>query len=116
LTDTDSDGVPDETDNCPLVPNVSQTNNDTLEAGDACQCGDLNNDGVVTQADVILVGEHVVGATTAAILTRCNVIGPSDDVGGETDCDVADAYVLDRFVGGQPVTVENTCDAYTGPF
>ena len=32
-----------------------------------------------------------------------------------TDCDVADAYVLDRFVGGQPVTVENTCEAYTGP-
>jgi hypothetical protein len=66
----------------------------------------------VTEADVILVGEHVVGATTAAILTRCNVIGPSD--GGATDCDLLDAYVLDRFVSGQPVTVENSCAAYTG--
>jgi hypothetical protein len=65
----------------------------------------------VTEADVILVGEHIVGATTVAILTRCNVIGPSD--GGVTDCDVADAYVLDRFTDGQPVTVENTCFAYT---
>jgi hypothetical protein len=66
----------------------------------------------VTEADVILVGEHVVGATTAAILTRCNVIGPSD--GGATDCDLVDAYVLDRFTGGQPVPVENSCVAYTG--
>jgi hypothetical protein len=41
------------------------------------------------------------------------VIGPPD--GGATDCDVADAYVLDRFIAGLPVTVENTCQAYTGP-
>jgi hypothetical protein len=41
------------------------------------------------------------------------VIGPSD--GGVTDCNVADAYVLDRYTDGQPVTVEDTCEAYTGP-
>jgi len=101
-------------DNCPFIANPGQVNGDALLAGNACQCGDLNNDGVVTEADVVLVGEHIVGATTAAILTRCNVIGPSDDVGGVIDCDVADAYVLDRFTDGEPVTVENTCDAYTG--
>ncbi|MCH7644485.1 MAG: hypothetical protein IH974_06570 [Myxococcales bacterium] len=99
-------------DNCPSTPNSGQVNSDSLSAGDACQCGDLNNDGVVTEADVILVREHVVGATTAAILTRCNVIGPSD--GGVTDCNVADAYVLDRFTDGLPVTLENSCQAYTG--
>jgi hypothetical protein len=53
-----------------------------------------------------------VGATTAAILTRCNVIGSSG--GGATDCDLVDAYVLDRFTSGQPVPVENSCAAYTG--
>ena len=99
-------------DNCPFISNPSQANDDALFAGNACQCGDLNNDGVVTEADVILVREHVVGATTAAILTRCNVIGPSD--GGVTDCNVADAYVLDRFTDGLPVTLENSCQAYTG--
>jgi hypothetical protein len=102
-------------DNCPFIPNASQLNGDTLLAGNDCQCGDLNNDGIVTSADVILVREYVVGATTTAILTRCNVIGPSDD-GGITDCDVADAYVLDRFTSGHlETTVENTCPAYTGP-
>jgi hypothetical protein len=122
--DTDADSVCDGgnqvgsctqagPDNCPFIANASQLNSDALLAGDDCQCGDLNYDGFVNQTDVILVGEHIVGATTTAILTRCNVIGPSD--GGVTDCDVADAYVLDRYVGGQPVAIENTCEAYTGP-
>jgi hypothetical protein len=122
--DTDADSVCDGgnqvgsctqpgPDNCPFISNASQLNSDALLAGDDCQCGDLNYDGFVNQTDVILVGEHIVGATTTAILTRCNVIGPSD--GGVTDCNVADAYVLDRYVGGQPVAIENTCEAYTGP-
>jgi len=46
------------------------------------------------------------------MLERCDVIGPSD--GGVTGCDVADAYVLDRFARGASVTIENTCVAYTG--
>jgi hypothetical protein len=57
----------------------------------------------------------VIGRVLARhhILTRCNVIGEPD--GGVTDCNVADAYVLDRFVAGRPVTVGNTCQAFTGP-
>ena len=127
LPDHDSDGICDGggtgggactagPDNCPFVSNSGQANSDAFSAGDACQCGDLNNDGVVNGADALLASQHVVGRTIANPsfdLTRCNVIGPSD--GGVTDCNVADAYVLDRFTDGFPVTVENTCQAYTGP-
>jgi hypothetical protein len=128
--DTDGDGIcdgnatidgictpgPEGGDNCPLVFNAGQTNSDSFSAGDDCQCGDLDDDGVVTAADALLASQHVVGrsiANPSFDLTRCNVIGPPD--GGATDCDVADAYVLDRFIAGLPVTVENTCQAYTGP-
>jgi hypothetical protein len=125
--DSDGDGVCDGgnqagvctqagPDNCPFIANPDQANGDALFAGNGCQCGDLNNDGVVTEADALLASQHVVGRTItnpSFDITRCNVIGPSD--GGMTDCNVADAYVLDRFTDGFPVTVENTCQAYTGP-
>ena len=112
--DGDGDGVPDDEDNCPFVAN-DQTDSDALPAGDACQCGDVTDDGVVNGADVIRAQENLVGATLSGtfVATRCNVIGPSD--GGVTDCDVSDIFVLQRFVAGEPVTLENVCAAYFGP-
>jgi hypothetical protein len=47
--DTDGDGVPDSTDNCPTTSNASQTNTDGDSLGDACDPDDDNdgdNDGV----------------------------------------------------------------------
>jgi hypothetical protein len=111
-------------DNCPFVSNVEQTNSDPFSAGDACQCGDLNLDNVVNGADALLARQHVVGATIAVTceLTRCNVIGPADagvssdcNVGASSDCTVADVYVLERVAAALPVTLENSCQAYTGP-
>ncbi len=112
--DGDGDGVPDDEDNCPFVAN-DQTNSDALPAGDACQCGDVTNDGLVDGTDVIRAQENLVGATLGGtfVATRCNVIGPSD--GGVADCDVSDIFVLQRFVNGQSVTLENVCAAYFGP-
>ena len=44
--DADGDGVPDEEDNCPAVPNTDQSDADADLAGDACDnCPDLPNAG-----------------------------------------------------------------------
>jgi len=102
-------------DNCPFLANPAQTNSDTLPAGNACQCGDVNDDGVVNAGDVARAGENLIGRTLGGtfVAARCNVIGPSD--GGASDCDVADLAVLQRFANGTPVTVPNACQAYGSP-
>jgi hypothetical protein len=134
LPDHDGDGICDGggtgggactagPDNCPFIINFGQANSDAFSAGDACQCGDLNLDNVLDGADALLAQQHVVGATIAGTcdLTRCNVIGPADggvssdcNVVASSDCNVADVYVLKRVAAALPVTLENSCQAYTG--
>ena len=124
--DTDLDGVCDGNgtgggacsagpDNCPFVLNGGQVNSDALAPGDTCQCGDLSEDGPVTVLDATIARRNLVGAAIGVPfdLARCNVVGPSD--GGASDCDVADIFVLRRFLAGSPVTVENACDAWGAP-
>jgi len=48
--DTDADGVPDTTDNCPTTPNPDQLNTDGDAQGNACDPDD-DNDGVADTAD-----------------------------------------------------------------
>ena len=66
--------------------------------------------------DVQVAREHLVGATLSGTFvgSRCNVIGPrAGDASGD-DCGVDDIFVIKRAVDGQPVTVENACDAAFG--
>jgi hypothetical protein len=55
-TDDDGDGVPDDTDNCPLVPNPTQLDTDADGQGDACDTDD-DNDGVPDLADAYPLGQ-----------------------------------------------------------
>ena len=45
LPDGDGDGEPDESDNCPTVPNPDQTDSNADGMGDACECAAANLDG-----------------------------------------------------------------------
>jgi hypothetical protein len=111
LPDTDGDGIPDVADNCPFVPNEFQENEDSQPAGDACQCGDVNNDFIVDDLDVQIARENLVGHTPLSgdfHPERCNVIGTSD-------CGIDDIFVLDRVAQSLPADLQNVCDAYSAP-
>jgi len=53
IHDQDGDGVPDEIDNCILVPNPDQRDTDGDGYGNVCDA-DLNNDGIVNYKDLAL--------------------------------------------------------------
>lgn len=50
VKDADKDGIPDDTDNCPLDPNPDQADTDRDGLGDACD-DDIDGDGILNEAD-----------------------------------------------------------------
>lgn len=79
--DTDGDGIPDASDNCPNTPNPSQTDTDGDGMGDACDPDD-DNDGV----------DDVTEAWISANSLDPNICGDSDSDGCD-DCSANPASV-----------------------
>ena len=93
--DADGDGVPDTSDNCVYTANADQLDVGGLGApssdgvGDACQCGDLNDDGVVDLLDAALYQRGLAGVLPVALPEdKCSVIG------GRLDCEPNDRQTL----------------------
>jgi hypothetical protein len=88
-------------------------NGDALPEGNACQCGDVDNDGTVDVADRTSFQSWLVNNSSGGAFfgTRCNVIGPSEPL-SPFGCDIADIFVISRFVDGAPVSVGNDCPAF----
>jgi hypothetical protein len=67
--DTDGDGVPDDIDNCPTVPNPDQTDSDGNGLGDACDAGPVvtslapTGGSTTGNTTVNILGKHLTGAT-----------------------------------------------------
>ncbi len=97
--DADDDGLQDEFDVCPFEPDPLQLDANSDGIGDACQCGDLSGDGLISSADADLLRNWLRAiAPSAPALARCNVIGAAIPAGG--DCRVDDWAVLERAVSG----------------
>jgi Tol biopolymer transport system component len=85
--DTDGDGVPDDTDNCPGVSNPDQADFDGDSLGDACDSDD-DNDGVVDTSDncPLVANSNQANNDGDALGDACD---PDDDNDGDpdsTDC------------------------------
>jgi hypothetical protein len=121
LLDRDGDGIADALDNCPVTPNSSQADVGGIAApvhpeggvpdgiGDACQCGDVNNDGRVTVADAALIRRatfQLAPYPSVELLpgfAKCDVVGPT---AGE--CSIADATLIQRTAMGLPPGISAT--------
>ena len=86
--------------------------------GDGCQCGDVSENGIADATDLQWIREFIVGARVLSTTERrhCNLVGPNAGDGSGTDCDVVDAFLLDRLLQGGTVDIrfDNACDAYFG--
>jgi hypothetical protein len=105
ITDSDGDGVGDQTDNCPHKQNPFQEDSDESGIGDACQCGDVNGDGLANITDALTIARGLVGSEDPNF-DKC-------DVNGDTFCNITDALTIARGqVGSAPE--DQDCPAYTG--
>jgi len=97
--DDDGDGTVNAVDNCLYIANPSQADGGGLGAGsppdaigDACQCGDANGDGDVSDADVTAIRNALAsgGPLDPGLLARCVVY-----LAG-SPCDILQVAVLER--------------------
>ena len=108
--DTDLDGVLDIDDNCPYIANTDQSNvGGTIvgagdDYGDACQCGDVNDDGIVNNADAVIVTRHAAGLPPGVNASKC-------DVTGDGECDDDDAMRIRNVLLGSSSESLQQCEA-----
>ena len=121
LADTDGDTVIDGSDNCPVTANPTQSNGGGVlgqpadDVGDACQCGDVDDDGDVDLSDLeayrgSLADPDALGLTLAGV-AKCSVI---DSAG---PCEMLDVAVIQRALEGPALLpgIAPVCTAATGP-
>ena len=108
--DSDEDGIADSADNCPTTSNPGQQDSGGLSTttpdgvGDACQCGDASNNGIVDNTDAILIKRYVLGLPPGITVDKCNVNAGST-------CDNTDAILIQRAVLGLPPGISQSCAA-----
>jgi hypothetical protein len=109
---------------CPYAPTGVETDSGGIGTatpdgiGDSCQCADVTDNGIVDATDLQVMREFLLGNPFSDTFepARCNLVGPSAGDGGGSDCDVGDAFVLDRLLQSATVNIrfDNACDAYSG--
>jgi para-nitrobenzyl esterase len=109
----DLDGFTNERDNCPFATNSNQADSGAIASttadgiGDACQCGDTSNDGVVDAQDVALLRSSLAAIAPLSPLAaaKCNVESHS------AACDVVDVAVIRRNLALHAPAIQQVCAA-----
>jgi hypothetical protein len=112
--DSDGDGICDPADNCPFAPNSGQQDSGGTASeppdgiGDACQCGDVSDDGQITLTDFGQIRQFFLsGGTTPP---TPSFVAEKCDVSGDQKCTLTDfGRVRGAFLGGfnhNPIIVQ----------
>lgn len=117
--DADADLIQAYRDNCPFAYNPTQSDLGGILSlapdgvGDACQCGDVNDDALVDALDIATyrAGLAAIAPVGPAGLTKCGVIA------GPPQCTVRDVSVIARALAPVPFLpgIDQTCAAATAP-
>ena len=110
--DADSDGIVDPLDNCMHTPNPSQADSGGLFGpsadgiGDACQCGDVTDDGEVDLLDLATYERGLANLLPTTLdEDKCSVVG------GRTDCDPNDRQTLRQAIVGTGSGLGQVCQS-----
>ncbi|MEX2205694.1 MAG: FG-GAP-like repeat-containing protein [Myxococcota bacterium] len=121
LADSDGDTALDGSDNCPITANPTQSDVGGLSGepadgiGDACQCGDVDDDGIVGPADVEAYRDSLADPDglplTPAGVAKCSVIESA------APCEILDVTVIQRALELPPLLpgVAQVCSAARAP-
>ncbi|OGZ42109.1 MAG: hypothetical protein A3C80_01690 [Candidatus Ryanbacteria bacterium RIFCSPHIGHO2_02_FULL_45_43] len=110
--DIDGDTVGDVCDNCPFTSNAAQedsagigNNSGPDEVGNACQCGDVTDDGAMNVLDVAILQRHLEGLPPGlTALQKCSTIG-------HPECDSLDVLAAREALAGLAPNVSQLCSA-----
>jgi hypothetical protein len=98
--DSDSDGIPDDVDNCPNAANENQLDRGGIATGvpdgigDACQCGDVSGNGMVNGQDANAIKRHGLELEPNPLFA----VPGNCDVSGNGVCNGQDATAV-RMIG-----------------
>lgn len=111
-SDADGDGLADAVDNCPYAANGAQTDADGDGQGNACECGDVDDNGIpATSNDRSLLRAFLAdpaGAPLSAVgLGKCAVID------SRAPCSMVDVSTLGRIQSRLLPPIAQVCDAAT---
>jgi hypothetical protein len=117
--DTDGDGIPDPIDNCPYTPNADQKDSGGLNTttpdgiGDVCQCGDIDNNGIVNANDGTKYLRASLGLSPyGSIAAMPGAAAPEKcDVNGDGVCNANDASIITRATLGLSPGIQQKCTA-----
>jgi len=102
MSDTDADGVPDADDLCRAFATPINADFDQNGIGDACECGDQNEDGTVNVLDLVAINLAVFGV---------NQVSPLCDANNDGLCNVSDIVAANYKIFGHPAY----CERYPPP-